>query len=58
MIQSAKSVNDYGAITVKLDGTKLDFNEGPKFRVVSNFFNITLPEYNIWEEKVLSIAVN
>ena len=41
MIQSAKSGNDYGAITVKLDGTKLDFNEDPKFRVVSNFFNIT-----------------
>ena len=51
MIQSAKSGNDYGAITVKLDGTKLDFNEDPKFRAVSNFFNITLPEHNIWEEK-------
>lgn len=51
MIQSAKSGNDYAAISVKLDGTQLNFNEDPKFRTVSSFFNMTLPEHNIWEEK-------
>jgi hypothetical protein len=51
MIQSARSGNDYAAISVKLDGTKLSFNEDAKLRAVSDFFNITLPEHNIWEEK-------
>ena len=51
MIQSATSGNDYAAISVKLDGLKLNFNEDPKLRAVSDFFNISLPEHNIWEEK-------
>jgi hypothetical protein len=51
MIQAAKSGNDYGAISVKLDDTKLNFNEDPKFRALSGFFNMTLPEHNLWEEK-------
>lgn len=38
-------------ISVKLDGLKLNFNEDPKLRAVSDFFNISLPEHNIWEEK-------
>jgi hypothetical protein len=51
MIQTAKAGNDYGAISIKLDNTKLNFNEDPKFRAMSGFFNITLPEHNLWEEK-------
>jgi hypothetical protein len=51
MIQTAKSGNDYAAISIKLDNTKLNFNEAPKFRTMSGFFNMTLPEHNIWEEK-------
>ena len=30
---------------------QLNFNEDPKFRAMSDFFNITLPEHNLWEEK-------
>jgi len=51
LIQTAISGNDYAAISVKLDDTKLNFSEDPKFRALSGFFNITLPEHNIWEEK-------
>lgn len=51
MSQTAKAGNDYGAISIKLDNTKLNFNEDPKFRAMSDFFNITLPEHNLWEEK-------
>jgi hypothetical protein len=51
MIQTAKGGNDYGAISIKLDDTMLNFNEDPKFRAISDFFNITLPEHNLWEEK-------
>lgn len=51
MIQAAKSGNDYAAISVKLDNTTLNFNEDPKFRSLSGFFNMTLPEHNLWEEK-------
>jgi hypothetical protein len=51
MIKSAKSGNDYAAISVRVDGTKLNINEDPKFRATSGFLNMTLPEHNIWEEK-------
>jgi hypothetical protein len=51
MSQSAKAGNDYGAISIKLDDAKLNFNEDPKFRALSAFFNITLPKHNLWEEK-------
>ncbi|MFZ0405725.1 MAG: hypothetical protein WAL79_07860 [Nitrososphaeraceae archaeon] len=51
LIQTAKAGNDNGAISIKLDNTKLNFNEDPKFRAMSDFFNITLPEHNLWEEK-------
>lgn len=51
MIQAAKSGNDYAAISVELDNTKLNFNEDPKYRTLSDFFNITFPEHNIWEPK-------
>ena len=51
LIQTAKSANDYAAINVKLDDTKLNFNEDPKFRAMSSLFNMTLPAHNISEEK-------
>jgi hypothetical protein len=51
LIQAAKSGNDNAAILVKLDNTTLNFNEDPKFRALSGFFNMTLPEHNLWEEK-------
>ena len=51
MIQAVKTGNNYAAISVKLDNTTLNFNEDPKFRALSAFYNMTLPEHNLWEEK-------
>jgi len=51
LTDTATSGNNNALIAVTLDGTKLDFNQDQKYRVLSNPFTINLPEHNIWEEK-------
>jgi hypothetical protein len=51
LIDSATSGNDNAVISVKLDDTPLDFNHDQKYRILTNPFEINLPEHNIWEEK-------
>jgi hypothetical protein len=43
--------NNNAEILVKLDGVPLDISNEDRFRVLSDFFNIKLPENNLWEEK-------
>ena len=51
LIDSASSGNDNAVISVKLDDIPLDFNHDQKNRILTNPFEINLPEHNIWEEK-------
>jgi hypothetical protein len=51
LVDTATSGNNNALISVTLDGTKLDFNQDQKNRVLTAPFIISLPQHNIWEEK-------
>lgn len=51
LVTTVKPGNDYAQIKVELDGKVLGFNSDPKWRIMTDFFNITLPEYNLWDDK-------
>jgi hypothetical protein len=51
LMDTATSGNNNALIAVTLDGTKLDYNQDQKNRVLTDPFIINLPEHNIWEEK-------
>ncbi len=48
---TATSGNDNAVISVTLDGSKLDFDQDQKYRILTKPFEINLPQHNIWEEK-------
>ena len=51
LTETATGGNNNAAIFVRLDGIRLDFNHDQKYRILTDPFNITLPEHNLWEEK-------
>jgi hypothetical protein len=51
LVSTVKPGNDFAQIKVELDGKTLAFNSDPKWRIMTDFFNITLPEHNLWDDK-------
>src|SRR6476660_1629417 len=45
-----RSKNDYGSIQVFLDGVDLKYDMKQN-RILSDFFNMTIPENNVFQEK-------
>jgi hypothetical protein len=53
LVSTVKPGNDFAQIKVQLDGKTLGFNSDPKWRIITDFFNYTLPERNLWDDKEL-----
>jgi hypothetical protein len=51
LVSTAKPGNNNAQIKVMLDGKTLGFNSDPKWRTMTGFFNYTLPEHNLWDDK-------
>lgn len=51
LLSTVKPGNDFAQIKVTLNGEKLGYNSDPKWRILTDFFNITLPEHNLWMDK-------